>query len=96
MNEAELLAELAALPSENYTPEDRYRDFRKLFTTEEGKRVFREVLAWGHLLQPSAHGNPVDPYLTHIREGEANIARRLLVTVMKEPPQKPAQQQRKR
>ena len=97
MTEAELLAEVASLPgTEGYTPQDRYHDFRKVFMgSEEGKRTFREILSWGHLLQPSARSTPIDPYLTHIREGEANLARRLLVTVMKEPPNKPLTQTRK-
>ena len=97
MNEADLLAELASLPSKTgYTAGDRFHDFRRLFTgSEEGKRVLREILSWGHLLQPSVFSSPVDPYLTHIREGEANIARKLLVTVMIEPPDKPLTQTRK-
>lgn len=97
MTEIDLLVQLASLPSAtNYSKNDRYHDFRTVFATEEGKRVFREILSWGHLLQPSAHGQPVDPYLTHIREGEANIARRLLVTVSVEPVEPPKTQTRKR
>ena len=97
MSDQDLLSALASLPSsQGYTPQDRYQDFKQLFSSDQGKRVFRELLSWGHMLQPSAHGTPVDPYLTHIREGEANIARRLLVTVMKEPPVKPTTQTRKR
>ena len=93
----DLLSVLASLPSEKYTPKERYQDFRQLFTgTEQGKRVFAEILSWGHLLQPSTRGTPIDPYLTHIHEGEANIGRRLLVTVMRDPPEKPVTQTRKR
>ena len=98
MNETDLLTALAALPgSAGYTPEERYRDFRRVFTgSEEGKRVLREILSWGHMLRPSAQGSPIDPYLTHIREGEANIARRLLITVTVEPPQRPKRQTREK
>jgi len=96
MSDEDLLSALASLPSGVYTPQDRYQDFRQLFTTDQGKRVLREILGWGHLLSPSVHGSPIDPYLTHIREGEANIARRLLVTVMREPQQPQQQQTRKR
>ena len=97
MNETDLLAEITALPSSTgYTPEERYQDFRRIFTgSEEGKRVFREILSWAHLLQPSVRSTPIDPYLTHIREGEANIGRRLLITVTREPPDKPLTQTRK-
>ena len=96
MNEAELLAELAALPSENYTPEDRYRDFRKVFTTEEGKRVFREILSWAKMYHTTAPIDPIDPYRAMFHEGARSIGIKLLATMSKEPPQKPAQQQRKR
>lgn len=92
-----MLSVLASLPSaENYTQRDRYHDFRRIFMgSEEGKRVFREILSWGHILRPSSFGSPIDPYLTHVRDGEANIARRLLVTVTNEPPEKPVQAKRK-
>lgn len=97
MIEVDLLAQLAALPTATgYTKQDRYRDFKTVFSTEEGKRVLREVLGWGHLLQPAAYGKPIDPYLTHVREGEANIARRLLVTVSIEPVEPPKTQTRTR
>lgn len=95
MSDADLLAALASLPSDNYSAKDRYQDFRQLFTgTPEGQRVLREILSWGHLLQPSVYGNPIDPYQTHIREGEANIARRLLTTVFREPKDPPTKQNR--
>lgn len=98
MSDEDLLSALASLPAtEGYTPKERYHDFRQLFTgTDQGKRVLRELLSWGHLLQPSVINSPIDPYQTHIREGEANVARKLLVTVMREPPEKPATQTRKR
>lgn len=86
----DILDTLSELPApENYTPEDRYHDFRRVFTgSEEGKRVFREILSWGKLFRPSVIGTPIDPYAMAIREGERNIALRLLVTVNKEPPKR--------
>jgi len=97
MSDIDLLAELASLPSGHYTPADRYHDFRKVFTgSEEGKRVLEEILRWGHLLKSSVRGIPIDPYLTHINEGESNMARKLLATVYKEPPPEPKTQTTKR
>ena len=91
MSDEQTLQMLADLPStEGYPPKDKYHDFRKLFTTTpEGKRVFAEILSWGHMFKTSVVGRPVDPNLTHIRDGERNIALRLLATVNNEPSDKP-------
>ena len=85
--------ELGYLPiSEAYTPQDRYHDFRRLFMgSDEGKRVFREMLSWGRLFRTAAHGTPIDPLQLAIREGERNFALRLLNTVYNEPQQQPTQ-----
>lgn len=90
--EGPLLATALSLSKpENYTQQDRYRDFRKVFFgTEEGKRVLHELLSWGHMFKPSPSTSPVDPYAMAIREGERNIALRLLTTVSVEPVQQPA------
>lgn len=89
MKDEDFLGVLASLPSpEGYSQKERYADFRKVFMgSPEGQRCFREILSWGHLLRPAVHGHPIDPYLTHVRDGEANIARKLLVTVTVEPPE---------
>ena len=95
-DDTELLDVLASLPrSDNYTDMDRYRDFRKVFTSEEGRRVLREIVSWGRVLSPSVSGSPIDPYLTHIRDGEKNLALRILVAIYKEPSQRPTQVIRK-
>jgi hypothetical protein len=88
---------LASLPSlQGYSKKDQYHDFRQLFMgTEQGKKVFAQILEWGHLLRPSSSGKPIDPYLTHVHDGESNIARKLLVTVINEPPEPQAKQQSK-
>ena len=93
-DDADLLAALVSLPAtEGYTPAERYHDFRQLFMgSDQGKRVLREILAWGHLLRPAVISRPVDPYLTHVREGESNMARRLLATVCREPSLPPPSQ----
>lgn len=73
-----------------YTDMDRYRDFRLVFQgSEEGKRVFRELLAWGHMFRTSMTGAPVDPLRLAFREGERNIALRLLNAISTEPKAKP-------
>lgn len=81
--------------SEAYTPKERYHDFRKVFGTPEGQRVMREVLAWCHMFKPSVFGNPIDPYLVTLKEGERNIGLRLLTTYHNEPPEKPERTRRK-
>lgn len=98
MSDENTLAMLAGLPSTTgYTPKDRFADFRKVFDgTPEGRRVLSEILSWGHMLKPSMVGSPVDPYLTHMRDGERNIALRLLATVNNEPQEKPQVQTRRK
>lgn len=86
---------LASLPSSNYTPKERYHDFRKVFGTPEGQRVMREVLSWCHMFKPSVIGNPIDPYAVTMKEGERNIGLRLLSTFHNEPPERPEKTRRK-
>ena len=69
---------------------ERYQVFRQVFDTDEGRKVFREILSWCHLLKPSVQGVPIDPYLTHVREGERNIGLRLTHTLSTEPQEKKA------
>lgn len=83
---------LASLPANGpgYTDMDRYRDFRKvLMGSDEGKRVLREILSWGHMFKPPVHGRPIDPLAMAIDGGERNMALRLLATVNQEPPERP-------
>lgn len=96
MSDDDLLKELSALQrNSNYTPAEKYHDFRRLFMgSAEGQRVLHEIISWGRLMQPAVHSSPIDPYMTHIREGEANIVRRLMVTVFREPNVQPPAQKR--
>lgn len=81
---------IATLPAGPYSDQDRYADFRAVFMgSDQGKRVMREILSWGRMFKPAAVGAPVDPYLMAMREGERNIALRLLATVHNEPKGKP-------
>lgn len=83
------LEQILSLPStEGYTAQDRYRDFRRVFGTDEGQRVLKELLAWGALFKPKVYGKPIDPYRVMVLEGEANFARRILYTMNNEPQKK--------
>lgn len=96
-SEAELLEELAALPSQDgYSPIERYRDFRKVFGTDEGKRVLREILSWGRMFRAPILGKPIDPYAMAVAFGERNMALKLMATIYTEPVDKPATQSRKK
>jgi hypothetical protein len=98
MAEPDILEAIAGLAaSKSYLPKDRYHDFnRVLLGSEEGKRVLREILSWGRLFAPSLMGKPIDPYAMAVREGERNMALRLLATVYNEPPERPTQALNKR
>jgi len=90
----QLLAEIP--PQQKYTKEDRYHDFRQLFTgTEQGQRVYAEILSWAHLFQSSVPPGEIDVNRVFVREGERNIGLRLLATVNIEPPLTPEKQSRK-
>ena len=93
MKDEQTLESLAKLPStQGYNPIDRYHDFRRVFySSPEGQRVLAEILYWGHMLRPDVLSKPIDPYLSHIRMGERNVALRLLATVNNEPKGKPAE-----
>ena len=91
VSESAILAELlATLPSrEGYSPMDRYRDFRKVFGTDEGKRALNEIISWGRILHAPILGRPVDPYAMAITFGERNMALKLMAAVYTEPVDKP-------
>lgn len=93
----DLLDSLNELPlSENYTPKERYNDFRQLFTgTEQGKRVYRELLSWGKLFNPAIQGTPIDPYRMAVAIGERNFATKLMAAVNIDPPEQPQKARRK-
>jgi hypothetical protein len=78
---------------DNYDPRDRYNDFRQVFLeTEQGRRVLKQILTWGHLLTVSTIANPVDPWRMVFAEGERNMALRLFGAMLKEPPMKSERQ----
>jgi len=86
----ELLDSLNELPSTNYSSKDRYADFRQVFTgSEQGKRVYLELLAWGKMFNSSVSGNPIDPLKVMFSEGHRNFVIKLIAAVNIEPPEQP-------
>ncbi len=82
----EILADLSV--SEDYDSMDRYNDFRKVFLeTEQGRRVLRQILGWGHLLKSHLVRMPrsIDPYAVIGLEGERNLALRIFSVMLVEP-----------
>jgi len=94
---AELLKSLRELPiTENYTPKDRYADFRQVFMgTDQGKRVYRELLSWGHMFKAGCYGNPIDTHKMLISEGERNFVIKLMAAVNIDPPVQPTRARKK-
>ena len=85
----EILADLS-VPGD-YNPVDRYNDFRKVFLeTEQGRRVLRQILGWGHLLKSHLvrMSRPIDPYAVLGLEGERNLALRIFSIMLVEPPER--------
>jgi hypothetical protein len=53
-----------------------YEDFRAVFfSTPHGKRVFNQIMQWAGFFRTGVVKG--DPYATHVREGEKNIAARV-------------------
>lgn len=94
----ELLESLQELPiTENYSPQDRYNDFRQVFTgSDQGKRVYRELVAWGRIFNTSVQGSPIDPFKVMAAEGHRSYAIKLIAAVSIEPPEQPKNANKKR
>ncbi len=87
----EVLEDFGFLHDPNRTKLDKYRDFRKVFLgSDEGRRVLHDILTFGHIYRSSAVRG--DPYETSRREGERNIALKILETIHKEPKEQPTKQ----
>ena len=87
----EILAELSV--PEDYNPIDRYNDFRKVFLeTEQGRRVFKQILGWGSLLRVHPMKSPIDPYMTERLEGQRNLVLRIFAIMLVEPSKRPDKQ----
>ena len=86
------LAELAAsYPGKTYKPMDRYRDFRRVFLSDEqGRRVLYEVMSFCGMFRSAAPRANFDPYHTAFLNGQQDIAFKLLATMNAEPKARPA------
>ncbi len=63
-----------------YDPTALHGDFRDVFGNDaRGQRVLYKILEWGHLYQPSFRGG--DPHGTAFRDGERNLALRILAVL---------------
>jgi len=93
----ELLNSIRSLPiTENYSPKERYQDFRQVFTgTEQGKRVYRELLSWGKMFASSVYGDPIDPLRMAKDQAVSDFSKKILATVEIEPPEQPTKAVRK-
>ena len=90
----EILADLS-VPGEDYDPVDRYNDFRKVFLeTEQGRKVLRQILGWGHLLKSHLvrMPRPIDPYTILSLEGERNLALHIFSVMLVKPSKQPDKQ----
>ena len=94
----DLMVELGAVANDSRTPMDRYREFRQVFLgTEEGKRVLRDILGWGHAWRPVEVMDPTNlnaAYHTFRNCGERNLALKILTAIEVEPGIRPTQQTR--
>lgn len=86
------LAELAAShPGKGYRPMDRFRDFKKVFLSDEqGRRVLYEILSFCGMFRSAAPRAGFDPSETMFFCGQQDIAFRLLATMNAEPKARPA------
>lgn len=85
------LSELAGShPGRNYKPMDRYSDFRRLFLeTEQGRRVFYEIMSFCGMYKSAAPRANFDPYQTMFFNGQQDIGYRLLAAMNVEPKSQP-------
>lgn len=87
----ELMESLNELPTaNNYSAQDRYNDFRQLFMgSDQGKRVYMELLSWGKLFNAGTSTDPFNPHRIGIIEGHRSFVARLMSAVNLEPPHQP-------
>jgi hypothetical protein len=73
------------LPDRDYTAIDRYRDFRRLFETDEkGRRVLAQILTRCQLWERSYVAG--DPHETARREGMRDVGLWIMEIINFEPP----------
>ncbi len=90
----EVLKEAASLAEPGYKGSRQMVDeFRQVFGTPQGKRVFNQIMEWGGFFRNSVIKG--DPYATHVREGERNIAAHIWATLVSEPKERPTETNRR-
>ena len=89
-----LMVELATAQTGGRPALDRYREFREVFlSTDVGKRVLHDLLSWGHIWRSSIVRDSA--YMTFVKEGERNLALKLLTAIYIEPHVQPQKQRTK-
>ncbi len=78
--------EVSPVKQANYTPDDAHRDFVQVFSTEQGQRVLRQIMTWGHHGRANISVVPsADPHLMFLADGERNLACKILSAVTEDP-----------
>ena len=86
-----MIEDFGFLYDRNRTKLDQYRDFKKVFLgSDDGRRVLHDILTFGHIYRSSAVRG--DSHETYRREGERNIALKILTTIHQEPKEQPTKQ----
>ena len=89
----DLLDEISQLPRlTNYTAEDVYHDYHRLFTSDEGKRVLRHILERGGVFNEPKLISPIDPCMLAAQRGKRQMALEILAFVYNEPKARPVKQ----
>ena len=82
------LATAFGIDPRRYPPERLHKDFAAAFLREQaGRRALYKILEWGHLYQPVFVAG--DPHGTAFRDGERNLALRILAALNAEPEETP-------
>ena len=66
-----------------YSAEALRRDFGATFVEARARRVLYKILEWGHVYQPVHVAG--DSHATAFRDGERNLALRILAAIIAEP-----------
>ncbi len=78
------LASAFGIDPRRYPPERLHKDFAAVFLRDQaGRRALYKILEWGHLYQTVFVAG--DPHGTAFRDGERNLALRVLAALNAEP-----------
>lgn len=93
------LLDMLIASSQYGTDMERYKDFREVFFgSEQGQRVFKEILGMGYMLNTTVKYNKygVDTNATLITTGERKLALLIHKTATHEPAMAPPKRQTKK